>query len=272
MVSLCIWIAVLLGALVVPAWAMAFAARKAGSRHGRIRVGLFVNLLIGVVQAILIAVAALVPQDNEVTSLVVSLGIVLINLLASFELMRWGFGLTVGRTFLPFGASMVVNVIAAVLVFGVIRPLVCQTFRTPSKGMAPTLEPGDRISVNRLLAPRRWDLVVYRHEHSGVLYCKRVAGLPGERLRFEGGSLFVNDQPAVAPPVLAGRLRATPFAARGRYREGETITLGEQEYFYIGDNVDNSADSRLEGPSDAGSLGGVVDLIYWPPRKAAILR
>lgn len=275
MLSLFVWIGVLLTALPLAAWAVAYAARRAGSPRGRFRFGLVIQLLIGAVNGLFVAAAALVPRDDDLTALLVELGLILVNMWAAFVLMRWVFGLSTRRTFVPFGTFILLNLAFAVFVAGVIRPFVCQTNRLPSVSMSPTLERGARVSVNKLITPRRWDLVVYYNEARGELYCKRLVGLPGERIRFERGSLFVNDQPLEAPAVLAGRLRTTvPNVPPGMilYEEGETIQLGPTEYFLIGDNLERSNDSRLEGPTDVEHLVGVIDLVYWPPRNAAILR
>jgi hypothetical protein len=57
-----------------------------------------------------------------------------------------------------------------------------------------------------------------------------------------------------------------------RYSDGETIQLGGREFFFVGDNVGRSGDSRILGPSDRSALVGVVDLRYWPIGRVAILR
>jgi signal peptidase I len=107
------------------------------------------------------------------------------------------------------------------------------------------------------------------------VYCKRLVGLPGERLRFENGSIYVNDQAMTAPAVVAGRYHASPFQQpnpSARYEDGQTIALGSREYFLVGDDVNISADSRIYGPSDASTLVGVVDLKYWPLDRIQIFR
>jgi signal peptidase I len=99
--------------------------------------------------------------------------------------------------------------------------------------------------------------------------------MPGERLRFNGGGIFVNDQAVPVPAVLAGRCRSRPQGSTSdswRYRDDETIALGPDEYFLVGDEIEISGDSRIYGPTRAGDLIGVVDLIYWPPRKLSIIR
>jgi len=106
------------------------------------------------------------------------------------------------------------------------------------------------------------------------IYCKRLIGLPGEQLRFEEGNLYVDNQPVTPPAVLAGRLHAslTDAGPEARYRDGETISLAGDEYFFIGDNVEASKDSRFDGPSRRGAILGVVDVLYWPLGRARIFR
>jgi signal peptidase I len=107
-----------------------------------------------------------------------------------------------------------------------------------------------------------------------TIYCKRLIGLPNERLRFEGGNLYANNKAIEAPEVLRGRLHAAPGAEQtlAHYRDGEDIVLGADECFVIGDNVDKSTDSRMRGPSNASEIVGVVDWIYWPLGKFRIVR
>ena len=156
-----------------------------------------------------------------------------------------------------------------------VRPHISQAFVFPALSMSPTINPGDRILVNKLLRPRRMDLVVYWNDApKPVPYCHRLIGLPGESLRFEKGGIVINDQPLDLPPFLAGRCQVNRMGKSGsyKYEEGETITLGSNEYFFLGDNAERSADSRRSGPSHASDLIGVIDLMYWPPGKFRIIR
>ena len=162
------------------------------------------------------------------------------------------------------------------LAFGVIKPFLTEAFVLSGKSMTPTIEPGERFIVNKLIRSRRWDLVAYWSQAGQpAVFCKRVVGLPGERLRFDQGQVYVNGQAVAAPLVLEGRCHAHPSGIppqQARYQDGDTIVLGDNDFFLIGDNVDASVDSRMHGPSDRSSLVGVVDLVYWPPSKARILR
>jgi signal peptidase I len=273
MFSLTALTVLLVVSLVLPAWAVAYAARRSGSPRGRFGVGLLAVLVIGAINLGFLLIASLVPPADA-SEWVINVALVGLNLLAAFLVLGKAFNLPPRRALVPFGSFVLVNLVLIVAVYLGFRPYVCQAYQSPSIGMAPTVEKGDRFAVNKRAAPRRWDLVVYRSEREGALYCKRLVGLPGERIKFEGGSLKVNDQPIAAPPVLEGKLRMSlPGAGlTTRYQDGEDVALGTGEYFLIGDNIDSSADSRLDGPTAGEALVGVVDLIYWPPRKISVLR
>lgn len=204
------------------------------------------------------------------------LALLIVQLGAVFLILRSAFKLTSKRTFAPFVAYAAVVLAQLGLAMFVVKPFIAEAFVLPTNSMSPTIEPGDRFVVNKLIGARRLDLVAYwSQDAEPALYCKRLIGLPGERLRFEHGGIYVDDQPIALPPVLAGRCRASPSALppnRARYRDGESIVLGKDEYFFIGDNVDVSADSRLVGPSRDSSLVGVVDFLYWPLSRVRLLR
>ena len=206
----------------------------------------------------------------RVTAFVFILAVLLVVWTAVF---RRGFGLTRGRAWALTGVQFAWSLAVWALMLLVVRPLLLEGFVIPTGSMTPTLEPGDCFVVNKLLAPRRWDVVAYvtTREPGRVVYCKRLVGLPGERLRFDGGDLFVNDAAVPMPPVLAGRTHAA-FSFVRRYHDGETIVLKPDEYFFVGDNVEQSADSRVEGPTVAKDLVGVGDWLYWPPSRIKLLR
>ena len=107
--------------------------------------------------------------------------------------------------------------------------------------MSPTIEAGDHLIANKFVHPRRCDLVMQwdPRGNSGIL-CKHLIGLPKEKLRFDQGKLYINSEAVTLPSVLAGRFRMTE-ENKARYKNGETIILGEEDYFLLGDNVDNSA-------------------------------
>jgi signal peptidase I len=139
--------------------------------------------------------------------------------------------------------------------------------------MRPTLEPGDRLFVNKLATPRRGDVVVF--ERGGARFVKRIVGLPGERVELRGSRVCVNG--VVVEAWRTGTLRLDPD---GRALGGRRERLGAVEhevlddlaaqradsatlvpaghYFVLGDNRDHSADSRELGPIAREEIVGVV--------------
>lgn len=276
MISLCVCVLLIFSSVLLCGWTLALAARSAGSSRGGLWVGIKTVLLLTAVTLPFAIAANKLPAKEAIAALSIGMLLLLAQFTLTFFVLRRMFVLTSARTFWPFGAYIAISVIEIVLVVGLVRPFLIQAFNVPARSMVPTIEPGDRFFVCKLLHPRRWDLVVYRgHDSHSMLLCKRLVGLPGERLRFEQGAMFVDDKPILAPPVLAGRLHASVVMSSmryGRYRDGDTIVLGGNDYFFIGDNVDNSMDSRLQGPTDRSQLVGVIDLMYWPPGRARIVR
>lgn len=165
-------------------------------------------------------------------------------------------------------------VLAVVLV---LRSFLVEPFQIPSGSMLPTLEVGDFILVNKFAYglrlpvagtkilevddPERGDVIVFRYPEDGSTnYIKRVVGLPGDLIRYEGRELFINGDKvesrfiARLPPVelwreTLGDTRHDVFLTlgrTGRSGEGEWL-VPEGEYFVMGDNRDNSNDSRYWG-------------------------
>jgi len=278
--SLFIFAVLYLVPLAALPWLLASMARAMGSRYGLLRFGLLAVVILALVDLICGIVMLQATQTGSAVSqrliwsflLVAKMGVIFVVLMQTF-------GLSAKSTFAPFGAWIGWNGILLMLMFFVIKPWVAEAFVMPTPTMSPTIVPGDRFVANKILKPRRWDLVVYmnraNYDPYPMAYCKRLVGLPGERLRFDSGTIFVNDQAVEVPSVIAGRCHASipgVWGDRARYADGQTILLGSNDYFFVGDNIDRSADSRIDGPSPGSSIVGVVDLVYWTPGKIRILR
>lgn len=166
------------------------------------------------------------------------------------------------------------------LVVLLLRSFLVEPFQIPSGSMRPTLEVGDFILVNKFTyglrlpvtnteivdfgEPERGDVMVFRFpQDPSINFIKRVIGVPGDRIRYEGKQLYVNGEPV--PKEL---LDATPETAPGEvlFREflGDQahlmynnprdpgprmreLVVPEGHYFMMGDNRDHSNDSRYWG-------------------------
>ena len=144
--------------------------------------------------------------------------------------------------------------------------------------MIPGIHDGDRILVDHLSYVlgdvQRGDVVVLRCPLDPSLdYIKRVIALPGDEVRIDDGSVFVNgeqvDEPYVAEPGIGSYEDAGPDGARrSRLRE----TIERDHYFVLGDNRDHSSDSREFGQVPRANLRGRVDFRVWPPDRAGTVR
>lgn len=149
--------------------------------------------------------------------------------------------------------------------------------------MAPTIQPGDRFVADRTLSPRRWDIVVYRSPvDRRVVFVSRLIGLPGETVEIIGGRVHIDGAPAPLPDPTWPLYEAPrlPGDERPRGVEGSPITLGEDEFFFVGDNSAQAMDSRSTpavaghqpGAVPRGDLIGVARMFYYPLPRARLVR
>jgi len=136
-------------------------------------------------------------------------------------------------------------------------------FVVEGDSMLPTL--GDGQSVVAVRSRRQWnrlergDIVVFRHlESPGRVFIKRIVGLPDEQVRVESGAIYIDDV-LLEEPYL--EVRDTD-----RQDHNRTWWNSPGELFLVGDNRQDSQDSRAFGPVDGGLILGRVWLRCWPLR------
>lgn len=157
--------------------------------------------------------------------------------------------------------ALVLTVVVALLLR---RYVLCLT-RIQGRSMMPTLKNGQWAFVTRfdylLRHPKRGDVVICffpgrrmkRLPFLRQMMIKRVVGLPGETLSFEEGAVLINGTPLEEPYL-------DPLFARRRMNRAP-VTLGDMEYFVLGDNRDGSNDSRAVGPLPRHMIIGHVRFI-----------
>jgi signal peptidase I len=178
-----------------------------------------------------------------------------------------------------------------------IRDQGLEAFRVPTASCYPAIVPNDRILVNKnaynRTDPQRGDLVVHicpsdRH----LNYIKRIVAVAGDTVEIKDGQLYVNSQKLVRRKLPESALDNIRITVEGQQFEGEVfeetngnakyniflaepphdktigdfekITVPENHCFVLGDNRNNSRDSRHFGPVPLATIKGRADYIYWP--------
>lgn len=151
-----------------------------------------------------------------------------------------------------------------------------QNFRVEGPSMQPTLSSGELLWVNKVAyyrwdgqyllgGPQRGDIAVLHSPDPAddVDLIKRIIGVPGDRVRVDRGTVFINDQAQTEPYI--------HFQANYTYPlNDQDITVPPNEYFVLGDNRSNSRDSHFGWFVPAENLIGRTQLSYWPPANWGI--
>ncbi len=170
-------------------------------------------------------------------------------------------------------------IVVAVLLALFVRTFVVQAFKIPSGSMLPTLQIGDHLLVNKFSygvklpvlrtplihrqGPVRGDVVVFRYPRDRSLdYIKRVVAIGGDTVEVRDKQVFVNGKPVVEPHAHFTNRDIMSAAAGPRDNFGP-VTVPEGKIFVMGDNRDNSYDSRFWGFVDLSDVLGKALIIYW---------
>jgi signal peptidase I len=169
------------------------------------------------------------------------------------------------------------GLITAVLVAFLLKLFIIEAFRIPSGSMIPTLDVGDQILVYKLAYgvrspfgdhywvrfhdPSRGDVVVFRYPKDETKdFIKRVIGLPGDRIAVKNKIVYVNGKPLTEHYVQY--LQPLDFGQGVRDNMPETL-VPPNDFFVMGDNRDDSYDSRFWGFVDRRKILGRALIIYW---------
>lgn len=157
------------------------------------------------------------------------------------------------------------TVLLAAILFLTINALSARV-RVEGFSMVPTLQDGEFVLVNRLAyqmgTHQRGDIIVFHHP-SGQKQedlIKRVIGLPGDSIRAENGSIYVN-----GVELKEAEYTKDPPAYTGEW------TVSDGELFVLGDNRNNSSDSHQWGAVKYDDIVGKAVIIYWPLNQMKLL-
>jgi signal peptidase I len=174
-------------------------------------------------------------------------------------------------------------ILIAVILALFIRTFVVQAFKIPSGSMKETLLIGDHILVNKFIygvkipfiqktliplkTPKKEDIIVFKYPENPKLdFIKRVVGVAGDTIHIRNKKLYVNGKPLDRPYAVFMDAHIIPSMYNKRDNFGP-VTVPPNALFVMGDNRDNSKDSRFWGFVDLRAVKGKAFMIYWSWNK-----
>jgi len=171
----------------------------------------------------------------------------------------------------------------AILLALFIRTFVVQAFKIPSGSMKETLQIGDHILVNKFIYgiklpfvqktiipiknPKKEDIIVFRYPENPKLdFIKRVVGVEGDVIKVRNKKLYVNDQLVDQEYAIHTDPHIIPAVYNKRDNFGP-VSVPPDALFVMGDNRDNSKDSRFWGFVNLQAVKGKAFMIYWSWNK-----
>ena len=184
-----------------------------------------------------------------------------------------------------------VTIVGAVAIVLVIKAYVVNPYRIPTPSMEPTLhcahsatEPScrgrfsDRVLANRFIYhfrdPHRGEIVVFRappaaksncSSGEGDVFVKRLIGMPGDVVTERRGFIYINGKKLNEPYI-----RSDVHVADAHDQFTGPITVPKGDYYMLGDNRNESCDSRTWGPVPRKNFIGKVFMTYWPPNRISL--
>lgn len=169
----------------------------------------------------------------------------------------------------PILRQVVDTIVLTALIFLFLVTFVVQGYKVYGSCMEPNLRSGERLLGNKFIyrfaKPGRGDVIVFKYPRDpSKVFVKRVVGLPGETVEIRSGRVFIDGKPVDEHKYV----KNTPRDPNGdliRHR------VAPNHLFVLGDNRDQSNDSRSWGDLPIEDVQAKVWLRYWPPARCAIV-
>jgi signal peptidase I len=159
--------------------------------------------------------------------------------------------------------EVAVIVAAAFVLAFLVQQFLVKPYVIPSPSMEPTLMEGDRVLVNRLVyhfhAPHRGDVIVFHPpgRPGSDPFIKRVVAVGGDTVAVHDGLLYLNGEPQAEPFIMEHPI----------LNEFAQVAVPEGYVWVMGDNRNDSGDSRVFGPVSVKAIVGEAFAVYWPIRR-----
>jgi signal peptidase I len=172
-----------------------------------------------------------------------------------------------------FLLDFIETIVIALSIFVIVYIFLFQPHQVKGGSMLPNFEDGEYLLTNkivyRLNDPHRGDVIVFSApQNQNYDYIKRIIGLPGEVVSIRSGRIYINNE------VLdeTSYLDSTILSTGGRFLgENRAYELKQEEYFVLGDNRNQSSDSRDWGPIKTDNIVGKAWIVYWPASKIGMV-
>ncbi len=163
--------------------------------------------------------------------------------------------------------TLTILIIAAVIIFGL--QAVVQKFGVDGPCMYDSLQNGQQLLVNKVVykfhEPERGDIVVfYSPNNEDEEYIKRIIGLPGESVEIKEGTVYIHKEDGTVLPL------DEPYVTSPTTQPFKGDIIPENEYFVMGDNRNNSSDSRYGWTAPRENIIGKAWLSIWPLDKLGL--
>ena len=181
-----------------------------------------------------------------------------------------------GQGKLVLALSLTIGGVILVLIIGRVFGLICP-FYIPTGAMSPAVAAGDHVLMEGVTylsrEPRRGDVLAFRTDgiaglEPGQVFTKRVAGVPGDRLRISDGHLYVNGTRISLTNSFGEILYTSPYGSSAMQTN---VVVPASHYFVLGDNSTNSLDSRYWGCLPRKNIRGRLFFCYSPASRFGVI-
>lgn len=171
------------------------------------------------------------------------------------------------KNFFAFVFELVKIIVISLVIIIPIRYFLIQPFYVKGASMEPNFYDKEYLIIDELSyrfnQPKRGDIVVFRYPQDPQEYfIKRVIGLPGEKVQLKNGEVYIFNQ--INPDGAKLEEPYLPANHKTFALNEEPVTLGQNQYFVLGDNRNSSRDSRYFGPVSSSFFIGKVFFRGWP--------
>ena len=193
-------------------------------------------------------------------------------------------GLSTTASVISAFKEVVQIILPALFLAALIHLFLAQATIVRGQSMQPNLQPAERLIMEKVSYyfhdPRHNEIVVLDLPESSALIIKRVVGLPGQTVEILQGQILIDGREISSSYAGSSRRRALAGANDAKTTSGygddatslAPITLADDLFFVLGDNRDNSNDSRTFGPVHRDMIKGRIWVRYWPLTKFTIFR